>query len=90
MKISKLEHEAQIKKQIEWFESLTEAERLAVDTDAQHLRNAFGESANWTVWGEPMVSWDELPEANRVNWRRVLGASHPTALRGASATSKRT
>lgn len=65
------EHEALVKARIEKFEALPEDVRVGLDADAQRFRNVFGENANWKVWGEPMLTWEELPEPNRQNWREV-------------------
>jgi hypothetical protein len=71
VKRSKEAQAAHIKDQLEAYAELTEADREVLDKAADEVREVFGESANWTVWGEQMLPWAELPEENRIHWRRV-------------------
>jgi len=54
------------------FNELPADLRDSINTNAKRLRTSFGDSADWVVWGEKMVPWEELPEENRQNWRAVV------------------
>lgn len=53
------------------FMALPEETRALWDSKCMLLREAFGNEAEWRIYGEPMPMWENLPEENKQSWRAV-------------------
>lgn len=71
IRIKDAEHAELVKLRAAEYEAADKNELIELDEHARSIRIIFGQTANWKVYGKVMVEWDDLPEANRQNWRAV-------------------